>query len=505
MTDIEEKLKLPEPLKVKPSIAKYLDKLEDEGKTIWAFEGSDIIESLFYLHLMNKYKSKCIPKGSKRAFGIVIPLKVRYTKEEESEFSIQFNEIGKIIADCVKKGEKMIMIPLSYERGLGAHYNMLVYKVENNEIEHFEPHGGEYIGNLKLQESSKKAMSYFVNILNKYLKKDGLQQAKYVESSQVCPYIEGLQVVEGKSKLPKKTKLEPGGYCAAWGLFFAELNLKNPNLTSTEILDNIYNYLTTKESGPNYLKSVIRGYAGYIYQNVDRYLEIFFKPRIELSSLIGKGAYDKHYKKMATIKDVINVLIDLEMKIASDSTFDYHKELKSVMKEYKKQTQGKTKEEERWMRHVSKKLKTMYYKKRILQNYEEYKNYGHISEPVFDSPQDIKEEDIKNLEIIEKGHFHELVTKEKQKYKEDLEKQDWYIEEQKKKKELQERRKKEGLTGRTKAKKTSPNNKTKKLLPTKKEADFLHEIIKRENIDIQTKEGQLKLIKIVKDMKKNNI
>ena len=66
MTDIEGRLRLPEPLKVKPSVAKYLDQLEDDGKTIWGFEASDIIENLFYLHLMNKYKSKCIPKGTKK-------------------------------------------------------------------------------------------------------------------------------------------------------------------------------------------------------------------------------------------------------------------------------------------------------------------------------------------------------------------------------------------------------------------------------------------------------
>jgi hypothetical protein len=60
MSSQEEKLILPEPLKVKPSIAKYLDKLEDDGKTVWAFEGSDIIENIFYLHLINKYKTKCI-------------------------------------------------------------------------------------------------------------------------------------------------------------------------------------------------------------------------------------------------------------------------------------------------------------------------------------------------------------------------------------------------------------------------------------------------------------
>ena len=48
MSTQEEKLILPDPLKVKPSIAKYLDKLEDDGKTIWAFEGSTLIEHIFY-------------------------------------------------------------------------------------------------------------------------------------------------------------------------------------------------------------------------------------------------------------------------------------------------------------------------------------------------------------------------------------------------------------------------------------------------------------------------
>ena len=375
MTDIEDSLNLPQPLKVKPSIAKYLDKLEEQGKTIWAFEGSEIIENLFYLNLINKYKSKCVPKGTRRPIGIDISLKVKYTKEDENELNKQFNEIGKIIADCVKRGEKMILIPLAYHRGTSGHFNLLIYKVENNEIEHFEPHGGEYLGNLKLQESSKKVMLYFVNILNKHLKKDGLHEVKYLEASQVCPYISGLQDIEGKSKL-KKSKIEPRGYCAAWGLFFAELNLKNPNLKSSEILDNIYNYLTTKESGPNYLRSVIRGYAGYIYQNVDRYLEIFFKPRIRLIDFIGSDRYSKNRLKMSVIQDVIDLLIELEMKIVSDPSFDYKKELKIIMKEYKRATQGKNKEEQRVMRNGNKDLRNLYYKKRILQNYEEYKRDG---------------------------------------------------------------------------------------------------------------------------------
>jgi hypothetical protein len=494
MSRQEEKIILPEPLKVKPSIAKYLDKLEDDGKTIWAFEGSDVIENIFYLHLMNKYKSKCVPKGTKRPIGLDIPLKVKYTKAEEIELNEQFNEIGKIITDCVKRGEEMILLPLTYIRGMGGHFNLLVYKVNNNEVEHFEPHGGEYTGNERLQDSSKKVMEYFVNILNIHLKRNGLHIAKYVEASEVCPYIRGLQDIEGLSKL-KTLKIEPGGYCAAWGLFFAELNLKNHHLTSSEILDNIYNYLTTKESGPNYLRSVIRGYAGYIYQNVDRYLEIFFKPRIRLIDLVGRKNRMDNILKILKLKDVMKVLIDLEMKIVSDQNFDYKKELKSVMKEYKKETLGKTKDEQREMRKKNIILRTLYYKKRILQNYEEYKRDGHISEPVFDSPEDIREEDIKDLTITEKGHLHELVAKEKQKRQEELEKNPLYIEQQKLREQMKERRK-----GLKTAKKTSSQGKTKKLRPTAKDIKLMEEIIKREKLDMKTKEGQEKLLKILQDM-----
>jgi hypothetical protein len=376
---------------------------------------------------------------------------------------------------------------------MGAHYNMLVYKVENNEVEHFEPHGGEYRGNEKLQESSKKVMAYFVNILNIYLKRNGLHTAKYAEASEVCPYIRGLQDIEGISKLKKVGKLEPAGYCAAWGLFFAELNLKNPDLTSTEILDNIYNYLTTKELGPNYLRSVIRGYSGYIYQNVDRYLEIFFKPRIRLFEIVGRENHIKNISKMKILIEVTKLLIELEMKIVSDPTFDYKKELKSVMKEYKKETLGKSKDEQRDMRKNNKELRQLYYKKRILQNYEEYKRDGRISEPVFDSPEDIREEDIKDLTIIEKGHLHELVAKEKQKYQE----HPLYIERQKMKEHIKELRKKAKT-----AKKSSPQSKTKKLGFTKKQENLMEEIIKRENLDMKTKEGQEKLLKIIQDMAK---
>lgn len=507
MTDIEEKLILPEPLKVKPSIARYLDDLEEQGKTIFAFTGADIVETLAYLYLLNKYKSKCFAKSNEtiihnkrsRPLGLNVPLKLKYSKEEENEIKVQFTEISIILTNCVKRGENTIIIPLGYKRGSSGHANMLILRMNKRELEHYEPHGGEFSGNERLQLSAKRLMAFFVNNLNRELKKNNLPEVKYIDASEVCPYISGLQDLEGKSKLPKKGKLEPSGYCVAWSIFFAELCLKNPDMSSSELLDNVYNYLTTKASGPDYLKGVIRGYAGFITQKIDMYLSVFFKKKITIASLINNMMTTTYL----TVHDVLDLLVELETYIAMTPDFNLKKELKKAMKEYRDLTKGKTKEEQIKMRrgwHSIKEVELAYYKKRILQNFEEYKRLGTVtSEPIFDSPKEITRGDIKNLDVLKKGLLHEEVEEQKRKYKEELEKQPWYIEQQKQKKEWQEQKKK---AKKTIGKKTSPQAKTKKILPKKKEINMMQEIIERENIDIKTKEGQQKLLKILQDMAK---
>lgn len=47
--------------------------------------------------------------------------------------------------------------------------------------------------------------------------------------------------------------------------------------------------------------------------------------------------------------------------------------------------------------------------------------------------------------------------------------------------------------------------KQKKLCPTKAELNIIDQIIKENNIDINTKEGEQQLLKILHDMGKNNI
>ena len=502
MTDKEIKLKLPTPMKVKPSIMKYLDEFEDKGKTIWNFAGAAFVETLFYLHLVNKYKLYCYPGNKKaqsheRPIGLNVNLKLGYSKQEEEDFKEQFKNVSENIVNCVKKGEKVIMIPLGYKKGAGGHANILIYRVDARVIEHYEPHGGEFLENEKYQNASKRILTFFTNILNRELKANDLETTNYVEASQVCPYLKGFQTLEGQSTLPKN-KIEPRGYCAAWSLFFMELNLKNPELMSTEILDNIYNYLSTKASGPDYLKKVIRGYAGYIVEHVNKYLAIFFKPTYNVSQILQKNSAHKEF----IINKVFSVLIELEIMIALDPNFDLQKELKKTMKEYKKKTLGQTKEQQKQMRTRDPNLEKLYYRKRILQNYEEYKNLGTVSTPIIDmdSPESIEEAKVINPDILKQGLAHVERQKQIAEYKARPE----VIEAEKRRKEMLQSRKKTVTPGAPKTRriKTVLPEAFKKHIGDSEKTKLVEAVIKKYKINMATEEGRQKLLEILMAMGK---
>jgi hypothetical protein len=184
-------------------------------------------------------------------------------------------------------------------------------------------------------------------------------------------------------------------------MFFSELCLKNPEISSSDIMNNIYNYLTTKSSAEDYLLKVIRGYAGYIFENVNAYLEIFFKPKISVFELID--IFDKQGPmdvKLLKIKRALEILVDIEAKALLDPDFNLKKELKEINKKYKEKMKGITIEQSKIAKHYF--FPEIYYKKRILQNYEEYNKYGKITEPIFDSPDEIIREGIINPDITKR-------------------------------------------------------------------------------------------------------
>jgi hypothetical protein len=402
-------LKLPEPIIISKKLAQELDELERKGETIVSFCGYSNIEALFYLYLIKKYKSNCVTKKTGRLapsdtlLGMSINIKFKLTKEEESKMHEGFLNLAKTLIQCIKKGENTIIIPLDYYKGYqltAGHSNVLIYRRRTSVIEHFEPHGGLYNGSEREQLNIENKIIFFIRIFNAELKKNNIPDVSYVEAISVCPYLKGLQTLEYNSLL-KRDKTEPGGYCSVWSMFFAELCLKNPDKSSEEILENIYIYLTTKESSENYLRKVIRGYTGYLVESVNTYLKIFFKPTYTVTDIIG---FSKNFKfsKVYKIRNAIRLLIDLESEILLNDDYDLEEDLKNVKKMYNKEIKGMTIEQQIEARHKDKVVQPLYYKKRILQNYEEYSNYGKISEAIVDSPLELMEDTVTDHPLLNK-------------------------------------------------------------------------------------------------------
>jgi hypothetical protein len=214
----------------------------------------------------------------------------------------------------------------------------------------------------------------------------------------VCPYLSGLQSLEEKSLL-KRSKDEPAGYCSIWSMFFAELCLKNPEKSSEQILEDIYNYLTTKKSAENYLRKVIRGYSGYVVESVNTYLKIFFKPTYTVRDVI-EFSKNMIFSKIYKMRNAIRILVELESEVLLKDDYDLEADLKNVTKLYNKAIKGMTLEQQKEARHKDRAIQPLYYRKRILQNYEEYSNYGKISEPIEDSPLELMEETMTDQRVL---------------------------------------------------------------------------------------------------------
>jgi hypothetical protein len=256
-------------------------------------------------------------------------------------------------------------------------------------------------------------------------------------------------------------------------MFFAELSLKNPDKSSEEILENIYNYLTTKENANNYLRKIIRGYSGYIVESINTYLKIFFKPTYTVLDVID---FTKKLirKKYDTFRDVIKMLIDLESEILLDDDYDLEAELSRVKKLYNKATKGMTIEKQREERDGDKALRFLYYRKRILQNYEEYSNYGKISEPLADSPLELMQDTMTD---------HHVLTKRQK------------AQTQKASEPLSNQVPKAVPKARTQKRRLSPNKiQEREVVENEK---LLAKIIKKYKIDMSTKAGQDELYKLV--------
>lgn len=203
-----------------------------------------------------------------------------------------------------KSAKKVLIVPLmirpanNYSRGVEAHENMIIFNTVRSEVDRFEPHGAktmmQYVDSDRLDRSIEK----FVGELGLGL--------TYIPSTQVTESNEGFQLLEARSKnlsrkLPSGQQVkDPGGFCAPWSYFYADMRLKFPQLPAKELTKQIENILGRD---PTKLRSFIRGQAKFMSEEVakmDKYinfLELIKLDRKDPKWVKKKKQYDEYLAK----------------------------------------------------------------------------------------------------------------------------------------------------------------------------------------------------------------
>lgn len=296
------KIKIPAPATENPSInkkdatelIKFITLLEEKGseyeETGIHYTPHNIFETLMYEYLIEKYNTKeCFLYSYTKDYGVQ-PLFIHIGQfgllgndEYISKYQKYIYKMIKLIMNCIQKiqntEQEVLIIPMSIlyheDDGPEGHSNMLIYRKSLHVLEHYEPQGKKILSKTSINIDLKNIMKIIINKMNTRNKEHNYQyykgKIKYIPSNYVCIYNEGLQIIENELFLPSYIKeIEKGGLCSVWSIFFAELTLLNPYLTSKEILDNVFNCINNGcIINSQKTKNVIRGYLDMIYNKIN--------------------------------------------------------------------------------------------------------------------------------------------------------------------------------------------------------------------------------------------
>lgn len=253
-------------------IKQYIKKLQKKGKKHGPVNYLPYNTVLYvaYLAIMNKYQTKCMVTYNDIDY-LRIYIDDEYYPENIKLLSV-LDGIAKQIINCIKRGEKIICIPLmiTHLRTFSNHINMLIYRPDQNTIERFEPQWTPIdITPIELVEINKRVDRIVKNIFEVHMR---LYLDKYTpvyhSPEFICPNrYKGFQTIE-ESLFTEENKT--AGFCAMWSLFVMELMFLNPDMKTTEVMEIAVNFM---RQNPQYIKNVIRGYVIEIEKIVDVFMK----------------------------------------------------------------------------------------------------------------------------------------------------------------------------------------------------------------------------------------
>lgn len=230
------------------------------------YETSGWVDAFFLLHVLRINNNDChINKN-----GAWWKLDITRSETIRDLHPVTKDVIVKEYTRCKTKG-KILIIPLSrLALGEGSrHLNMLIFNYHRKELERFEPHGAYD------DTDPRKKISYELDrdILRNLARQLGL---KYVSSRHIFSNAQGKKGFQWYERLAKREQYttadnfvikDPVGFCAAWSYFYADMRLKYPHLSSTELTDAVYEVIGTN---PDELHQFIRGQMLFLEAEVNK-------------------------------------------------------------------------------------------------------------------------------------------------------------------------------------------------------------------------------------------
>jgi len=164
------------------------------------------------------------------------------------------------IIDNFKESKKrFLVIPLGIHQDNGAHANILLYDSVLNEIERFEPAGGE---NPIQFNYNQDLLDYY---LEEYFQKQ-FQNCKYFKprSYELTIGFQTMEIIDINKKIG-----DPGGFCGAWSLWWVYMRIKNESINRKKLFIQLVKNIRRNNLS---FKNVIRSFSKVIIDIRDNLL-----------------------------------------------------------------------------------------------------------------------------------------------------------------------------------------------------------------------------------------
>ncbi len=251
---IEYRYKMPNNIKNNQISFDNNDKIYTDG-CFYTGSTLDIVFGLLYLHKTNNIDLLLeypLSTNSHDFNNIEIVwsfMKISYPKNFDS-----------ILQNRINNDKQFIIIPLGIEVSTGYHANIIIIDKVNKTIERFEPNG----------KNPPRGFYYNPELLDSVLiiKFNTLLNYTYNKPNDYLPTI-GFQILEIIDEKCKKIG-DPNGFCAVWCIWWAEQRIKNPDIKSINLANELIKQI--KFSNKSF-KKLIRNYSINIVQLRDEYLK----------------------------------------------------------------------------------------------------------------------------------------------------------------------------------------------------------------------------------------